>query len=246
MVQGLADRLGRAVDATGDEAMALKLRQAGLLAAGDTPAGLAEYRMRQLGNAVLVTAGTTMLGITLGLSPALVILLSGLGFVIGVTRWRSRIDRAIEERQSRMQIEIYTVNQLLAMQIRAGSGVLKATRRVVERGNGAVIDELGEAVRLQRSGMASADAFLRIAELTPERHCARTYSLLAAAEERGSDLAGALLALSEDVRESRRQALERRATRQRAAMLIPTIAVLAPIMLLFVAAPLPQIIFGIR
>ena len=32
----------------------------------------------------------------------------------------------------------------------------------------------------------------------------------------------------------------------RAAMLVPTIAVLAPVMLLFIAAPLPSIVFGSR
>jgi hypothetical protein len=50
--------------------------------------------------------------------------------------------------------------------------------------------------------------------------------------------------LSEDVREARREAIRRMATKRRAAMLIPTIAILAPIMLLFVAAPLPRIVFG--
>ena len=38
--------------------------------------------------------------------------------------------------------------------------------------------------------------------------------------------------------------MKRRATKQRAAMLIPTIAILAPVLLIFVAAPLPSIIFG--
>jgi Flp pilus assembly protein TadB len=67
---------------------------------------------------------------------------------------------------------------------------------------------------------------------------------LAAADERGADLAHALLELSEDVREARREAMRRSATRRRAAMLVPIIGILAPVMLLFVGAPLPQVIFG--
>ena len=51
-------------------------------------------------------------------------------------------------------------------------------------------------------------------------------------------------ALSEDLRDARRDEMRRTATKRRAAMLVPTIAVLAPIMLLFVAAPLPSIVFG--
>lgn len=38
--------------------------------------------------------------------------------------------------------------------------------------------------------------------------------------------------------------MRRAATKRRAAMLIPIIAILAPVMLLFVAAPLPSLVFG--
>jgi pilus assembly protein TadC len=143
-----------------------------------------------------------------------------------------------------MRIEIYTINQLLAMHIRVGGGVTQAVQELVDRGAGDVIAELAEATRLHRNGMAASEAFDRAARLTPEPYCARTYSLLAAAEERGSDLGDALLALAEDVREGRRESMKQRATKQRAAMLIPTIAILAPVLLVFVAAPLPSIIFG--
>ena len=143
-----------------------------------------------------------------------------------------------------MRIEIYTVNQLLAMHVRVGGGVTQAVQELVNRGAGDVIGELAEATRMHRSGMAASEAFERVARLTPEPYCARTYSLLAAAEERGSDLGDALLALAEDVREGRRESMKQRATKQRAAMLIPTIAILAPVLLVFVAAPLPSIIFG--
>ena len=40
--------------------------------------------------------------------------------------------------------------------------------------------------------------------------------------------------------------IKRSATKRRAAMLVPTIAVLAPVLILFVAAPLPFVITGWR
>jgi pilus assembly protein TadC len=92
--------------------------------------------------------------------------------------------------------------------------------------------------------LSAASAFRRLADETPEPSCARTYGFLALAEERGTDLGDALLSLAEDVRESRREAIRRAATKRRAAMLIPTIAVLAPVMLLFVGAPLPSLVLG--
>jgi hypothetical protein len=52
--------------------------------------------------------------------------------------------------------------------------------------------------------------------------------------------------LSEDIRDARREQLHKDAVRRRAAMLIPTIGILAPIMLLFIAAPLPSIVLGHR
>lgn len=244
MVASLAARFGKLVEATGDEGMALKLRQAGLFAALPEAGRLQEYRIRQLGTTVAASVVGVVLGAVAGDGAALAVLLGALGFVIGATRSRAAVDRAIGERRDRMRIEVYTINQLLAMRIRVGGGVIQAVQQLTERGSGAVIDELGEALRLHRSGMPASEAFSRIAATTPESHSARTYALLAAAEERGADLGEALLALSEDVREGRREAMRRQATKRRAAMLIPTIAILAPVMLLFIAAPLPSIIFG--
>ena len=122
---------------------------------------------------------------------------------------------------------------------------MQAVQRVVDRGHGAVVEELEAVLASMRSGMGEADAFRRAAELTPEPSAARTYQLFAAGVERGVDLAGGLLALSEDLRDARRErTATRTATKRRAAMLVPTIAILAPIMLLFIAAPLPSIVFG--
>ena len=141
-----------------------------------------------------------------------------------------------------MRVEIYTVNHLLAVRVRAGAGVTQSVRAIVRRGSGEVISELEDSLRMQRAGVAAPESFRRIAELSPEPFCSRTYRLLATAEERGADLASALLALSEDVRASRVELMKRTATRRRAAMLLPTIAILAPVLILFVAAPLPYLI----
>ncbi len=244
IVVASAARFGKLVEATGDEGMALKLRQAGLFSDLPEDVRLQEYRIRQLGTTVAAAIVGVIVGSIVGEGASLAVLLGALGFVVGATRSRAAVDRAIDERRDRMRIEIYTINQLLAMRIRVGGGVVQAVQQLALRGSGAVVDELGEALRLHRSGMPAAEAFNRIATTTPEAHSARTYALLAAADERGADLGEALLALSEDVREGRREAMKRQATKRRAAMLIPTIAILAPVMLLFVAAPLPSIIFG--
>ena len=205
---------------------------------------MTRFRLIQLRSVLLGSGVALLVGQLVGASGLIRGVLLGLGLVVGATRTRGRVEAAIERRRERMKIEIYTVNQLLAMRVRAGGGIIQAVQATVGRGHGEVITELGEALRLHRSGWSAADAFRRIAELTPEPFCSRSYRLLASAEERGADLAGALLSLSEDVRETRRESIKRSATKRRAAMLVPTIAILAPVLILFVAAPLPYLITG--
>jgi tight adherence protein C len=244
-IESLARRLSGVIETGGDQSLLLRLRQANLLQ--DIPESVRahEYRIRQLASAALgVTVGGAV-GLVLlsGNGPALG--LAALGFLVGATRRRGWVDRAIEERSERARIELYTVNQLLAMRTRVGGGVVQAVQMVTERGEGVVVADLRDAMRLHRSGLSVADAFRHMAEITPESYAARTYRLLAGAEDRGTDLGQALLALSADVREARRDALRRQATKRRAAMLIPIIALMAPVMLLFIVAPVTQIVFGI-
>ncbi|MBW3659262.1 MAG: type II secretion system F family protein [Actinobacteria bacterium] len=246
LLDGLVDRVGRLLDASSEEALLLKLAQADLLRDVPEHRRAHEHRVRQLGAALAGAGGGLLVGVGLGMRPAGTVVMVVLGFVAGAARRRGALDRAIEERRERMRIELYTVNQLIAMNVRIGGGVLQAVHRVVERGNGALVDELADVLRAHESGVPAVTALTSAAERCAEPYVARTYRLLAAGAEHGSDLAEALLEHSEDVRQARREALKRSATRRRAAMLVPIIAVLAPVMLLFIAAPLPSIVFGVR
>lgn len=232
------------LDGRSDESILRRLAQADLLTGVPAQRRATELRVRELTAAATGTAAGVATGLLLPGGAAPAVLLGLLGGVVGATRWRSRIDRAIEQRRTRMRIELYTVNQLLALNVRVGGGVIQAVRRVVGRGNGTVIDELREVLRRHEAGVPADEAFVRAAALTPEPQVARTYRLLAAGVRHGADLARGLLDHSEDLRESRREAMKRDATRRRATMLVPIIAVLAPVMLLFIAAPLPSIVFG--
>ena len=244
LVKPLTRRLSRLLDRDGGGVMHLRLRQTGLFRGLDDDQMLEAYRLRQLGAlGVAIALGVASANV-FDLPAPRAIGLIGLAIIGGVTRNRGKVDQAIRRRQEIMRVEIYTVNQLLAMRVRAGGGVVHAVQQIVERGQGEVVSELAEALRLHRAGMRAAESFTRLAATTPEPSCARTYSLLAAADDRGADLAAALLELSEDVRETRRETMRRSATKRRAAMLVPIIGILAPVMLLFVGAPLPQILFN--
>jgi len=239
----IARRVGSFLEWASDEQLDRKIRQAGMFTRAAPARRVQEYRVRQILTAVSGAAAAGALGAALARPTLMVLALIVAGFAGGAAYWRSRIDRAIEVRRVRMEIELYTINQQLALRVRIGGGVVSAVRDLVNRGRGAIVEELREALQLIRGGMPASRAFGIIADGTPEPHAARMYQVLATAEERGSDLAGALLALSEDIRDDRREALRRLATKRRAAMLIPIVGLMAPIMILFVAAPLPWIVF---
>jgi tight adherence protein C len=246
IVESLAESVGRLLEKAGEQVTFLELRQAGWYRDVVEEEAVPAFRLAQLRSITIGVGVALVLGQVVHLSPIQRAVLIALGLVVGATRQRSALESAVADRRERMRIEIYTVNQLLAMRVRAGGGVVHAVQEVVRRGEGEVVAELADALRLHRSGWRAGDAFRRIGELTPEPFCARTYRLLATAEERGADLAPALLDLAEDVRETRRESIRRSATKRRAAMLVPTIAILAPVLILFVAAPLPYLITGWR
>jgi tight adherence protein C len=239
MLGAVAHRAGRLIENRSDDALVLALHRAG--ERGTTPD---EFRGRQVRKAA---AGALVLGALGGFSGApvaVVLVLAAAGFLWGASRARATVDAAIETRAERLRIELYTVNQLLALHIRTGAGPIQAVQRVVDRGRGVIVEELADIVAAARNGVGEADAFRRAAELTAEPAAARTFHVFATGAERGADLAGALRALSNDLRDSRREQVRKDAVRRRAAMLIPTVAILAPIMLLFIAAPIPSIVFG--
>jgi Flp pilus assembly protein TadB len=217
-----------------------------LRVAGFGNASVEQFRVRQFGTAGAMAAGGVALGALVLHSAAMTVLLAACGAAVGFTRAPAQLAQRVEARQHRMRLELVTIDQVLAIHVRAGAGPVQAITRIVERGHGEVVDELRAILASIRSGRAEAEAFRHAATVTAEPHAARTYRLFALAAEQGADLGTALRALSDDLRDVRRDELRRSATRRRAAMLVPTIAVLAPIMLLFVIAPLPSIVLGGR
>ena len=240
-VRALAQRLGAIVESRTDDAIELRLFQA-----GRRDVSVTEHRVAQVARGARFALVLGAAGVVFVHTPLFVLALAVAGFVAGAARVRGDLDRAIARRTERMELELATVNQLLAMHVRSGSGAVQSVQRLVDRGQGVLVEELDATLARIRSGVREPEAFRRAAELTPCRDAARTYQLIATSVERGTDLAVALLAIGDDLRDTRREALRKSAVRRRAGMLAPTIGILAPIMLLFVAAPLPSIVLGNR
>jgi tight adherence protein C len=243
ILRAVSRALGRLVDREPDNELALRLRNAGLDAGLAEEQRVAAYRTRQLGWTAASVGLAGLPALMLGSATWLVVLVP-LGAVFGLTYPRAQLDAAIRQRRDRMTIDLYTVNQHLAQMLVTGRGVDEALQRLTRRGRGPVVTELAEALRWRRAGMPLDQALEALAERTPEAHAARTYRTLAKAATSGASVADGLRALADDVRNSRRDALQRLAVRRRATMIIPIVLLLVPPLIILVGAPLPGELFG--
>lgn len=225
------------------ELLALRLRQSGLYPGKEADERVRAFRNRSLATAGLAAAALGTIGWQSQGAAGLVAYAMG-GFVLGSVMSRGRVDNAITRRRRRIQSELYTVNQILAMRARAGGGVTDALRHIGSRGNGSIVAEIREVLALSRTGTPITEALRRAASMTAEPEASRLYHSLAIAQERGVDLADTLLALSRDLRVARRDEAVTRAASRRIMAVVPIVVILAPIAIVFMAAPLPSLIFG--
>jgi tight adherence protein C len=237
LIHQLADGLASVIDASRSSSAELRLRQAGL------DLSVEQYRTRQLAYTAGAVAVGAFTGLLLSRSPGVVLLLAVCAGLWGATRWRARVERLITKRKERMRSELYTVCQLLAIYLRTGDTPAGAVDRLVQRSTGEVAGELADAARQIRTGSTPATAFDHLTATTPEPTAARLYRLLSSTWTAGGD-ADALFALGEDMRASRREDLARLMAKRETAMALPLVMVIGPILILFVAAAIPHIVFG--
>lgn len=238
------DRLVRLLLFIDEEQLELRLRQSGLYPNIEEAMRPQAYRMSVLFRATSLAAGAGGLAAITGGSGARVLLFGLVGAALGVFLARSRLAEAVRRRRDAIRAELYTINQLVAMYTRVGGGALEALRYAAERSRGTAVEELSEVLMLHERGWSLGEALERAGRLTPEPEAARTYRLVSTCQEQGADLSQALLALSKDLRSVRRGDMRRQAAKRRLLMVIPVVVILAPVTMLFLAAPIPSIVFS--
>lgn len=233
-----ARTLSRLVDATDTATLRGRLRSAGWDMTTE------QYRMRQLIHTVQGAALFAAGGYLLMPTAAGVLAGAGLGAVWGASRSRARLEKAIVARCEQQRAELVPIGELLAMEISIGTAPVVAVERLARDTRGAVADDLTDAVASIRDGTKPQAAFDRLADRTVEPAAARFYRQLATDTGDAATLTRSLLAAVRDLRIAQREEIARLATRRRFSMLLPTVLVMGPVMLLFLAAPLPHLIFG--
>jgi hypothetical protein len=238
-----AKALSSVVDAQGEDGIRLLLRHA-----GRHDLAPESYRWHQFvrgaGGGVIGAALGAGFGAGRGAAASMSMIGAAVGMTFGAALWRSSLKTAARKRTERIGLEVYAVAHLLAMLARASHGPLASVRRVIARGEGPLIDELRRVSAAIASGVRTDIAFDRAAGELAHPGAARLFRLVGQSATTGGDLAPALRALSDQLRNDRRTELEQAATKKRGAMVLPTIVLMVPVVLLYLIAPIPTVVFG--
>jgi tight adherence protein C len=164
--------------------------------------------------------------------------MAALVFAVGGVLWRERaLDRAVASRRAAMLAELPTAVDLVCLAITAGESLRGAIDIVARGGSGPLARELRGVLRSARSGEPLADALAAAARRIGLAPFDRFVDSVTAAQQRGVPLADALHALAADVREGRKRDLLEAAGRKQVSMLMPVVALILPVAIVFAFYP---------
>jgi tight adherence protein C len=200
----------------------------------------AAFRGRQLALAIigLALGGLVLVVVVLlGAASPTIIVLPPLLAVVGVVMcdvWLSHVARA---RVGRVQEELPTVLEFLALCLSAGEGILDSLRRVSDAGSGELTGELREVVIAVGTGSTLPESLAILSDRLQISALTRAVDQVVAALERGAPLAQVLHAQALDAREDAKRTLIERAGRKEIYMLFPLVFLILPLSVLFAVFP---------
>ncbi|MGI6877941.1 type II secretion system F family protein [Microbacterium sp. gxy059] len=200
----------------------------------------AAFRGRQLSWAIAgatVGAGALVVLGAAGRFSGPAILFPVIGLVAGTFARDALLARQAAARVARIEEELPTVLEFLALCLSAGEGVLSSVRRVAAIGSGEFTRELRAVVVAVDTGSSLADALEQMAQRLRIPALTRAVDHVVAAIDRGSPLAQTLQAQAADAREEAKRRLIEQAGRKEILMMIPLIFGLLPLSVLFAIFP---------
>ncbi|HWI31088.1 MAG TPA: type II secretion system F family protein [Microbacterium sp.] len=230
--QGARERFSSALG--GSDTIARRLTQAGW--AIDVPA----FRGRQLAWAIggIVLGGLVIVGLALaGTLTVAGVLVPPVLAVIGLALCDAHLTTASRARVARIEDELPTVLEFLALCLSAGESLLDSLRRIGSVGSGELTLEVRTAVVAVSTGSSLSDALGALAHRLQVAALTRAVDHLVAAIDRGAPLALVLQAQAADAREEAKRGLIERAGRKEIYMLIPLVFLILPLSVLFAVFP---------
>ncbi|HMK96296.1 MAG TPA: type II secretion system F family protein [Acidimicrobiales bacterium] len=215
----------------------LSLRQAGI------QMGPEEFRREHLRWLVGTPLALGALGALTGRA-VLVVAFFAAGIFAGARRLPERLKALARRRNERARSDLPSVAAVLALKIDNNKSLTVAVLELVAQGSGPVIEDLRRATHLVNAGFGEGAAFELLASEAAEPAAARFYRFLSAASTGGVDLVRALLDQANELRAQRREEVERQAARRQMSLVVPNLVFMAPVLFVFLLAPLPQLLFG--
>lgn len=232
LLRSAQERISRLLG--GSDAVERRLRQAGW--EGDASA----FRGRQLAWAVIgiaVGGAVVVILVLTGRASGAVALLPPLCGLAGAVLCDAGLTRAARARVGRIEEELPTVLEFLALCLSAGEGIFDSLRRVGEVGAGELTGELRGAVLAVGMGSPLSESLARVARRLDVPALTRSLDQLVAAIDRGAPLAHVLHAQALDAREDAKRSLIERAGRAEILMLLPLVFLILPLSVLFAVFP---------
>ena len=227
-----AERAGHAMG--GSLSVERRLRQAG------RTTDAASFRARQLGWAVVgVGAGgaAVVVLVLAGRSSGALVLLPPLAGLAAAALYDFALSRAATARIARIEDELPTVLEFLALCLSAGEGILDSLRRVSEVGAGELTGELRGIVLAVGTGSSLSESLTTLSARLQIPALSRAIDQLVAAIDRGAPLSHVLHSQALDAREDAKRRLIERAGRKEIYMLVPLVFLILPLSILFAVFP---------
>lgn len=225
-------RLGRLLG--GAEGVARRLAQAGW-----TMDAVA-FRGRQLAWTLAGVGVGGVLVVSLALlgrlTSAAAVLPAVLG-AVGLVLCDLRLTAAARARARRIEEELPTVLEFLALCLAAGEGLLDSLRRVGDAGSADLTGELRAVVIDVGTGTPLAEGLTVMARRLQVPSVSRSIDHIVAAIERGAPLAQVLQAQAGDAREDAKRVLIEQAGRKEILMLLPLVFLILPLSVIFAIFP---------
>jgi len=200
----------------------------------------AAFRGRQLGAAIggLAAGGILVIALVLlGRGAPTLAILPPLLAVAAVVICDLLLSRAAKARVGRIEEELPTVLEFLALCLSAGEGILDSLRRVSEVGAGELTAEYRGVVIAVGTGSSLPESLAALARRLEIPSLTRSVDQLVAAIDRGAPLAHVLHAQALDAREDAKRGLIERAGRKEIVMLLPLVFLILPLSILFAVFP---------
>ncbi|WP_349828112.1 type II secretion system F family protein [Brevibacterium litoralis] len=172
-----------------------------------------------------------------GFNPVVALLLVGIGGVAGHLFNDWRLSTVVRRRERLILEEFPTVAELLALSVTAGESTVDALERVSRTTQGELGHELETALAAARTGTPLVQALDGMARRSGVPGIVRFVDGVAVAIARGTPLAEVLRAQAADVRTEGRRRLMEMSGRKEILMLVPVVAFVLPITVLFAVYP---------